>query len=65
MSYTKTTRFRVLRAVTYPDSRGKLQHAKEGDIVTDYPLSSANHDVRDGVLEVVNSTHEKGKEVDE
>jgi hypothetical protein len=67
MSYTRATKYRVLRdAVTYPGSDNMLCHAKLGDIVTDYPPTSAKHDVYGGVLEVVVDKKDgKGKEVDD
>ena len=49
--YSRSTKFRALRGITYTGTNGELIHAKEGDIVTDYPPSGAKLDVRDGVLE--------------
>jgi len=61
--YARSTKYLVLRNVTFPNSAGKLVIAKAGDIVTDYPPTSARLDVRDGVLE--HYEEEKGKEGDE
>jgi len=62
-SFTRESRYYALREVTYPDSNGKLVHAKVGDIVIDYPPSSARCDVRDGVIEHIHE--EKRKEAEE